>query len=291
MPVLTARLLVSVPATLHTRMAIKIKLVFMGAMLTERQGSINLVTKKRLPTRDAPQNGQPMKSLLSHFRFEALALLAAALCLLVSPYAALLPLGWVVVRLGLRLRNAQRQQALLRREIASLERTTQHLKTQALTDSLTGLANRFLLADRFQLVLERSKRQQVAFALLMVDLNGFKIINDHFGHAAGDLVLRTVAQRLSTAVRACDTVARIGGDEFVLLLEAFEDPDELVHIGRKLIATISEEITLQNGSIIHVGASVGIGLFPRHGTDLDTLLQAADEGMYDCKASGLMELQ
>nr|WP_315463589.1 GGDEF domain-containing protein [uncultured Rhodoferax sp.] len=232
-----------------------------------------------------------MKSLLSHFRFEALALLAAALCLLVSPYAALLPLGWVVVRLGLRLRNAQRQQALLRREIASLERTTQHLKTQALTDSLTGLANRFLLADRFQLVLERSKRQQVAFALLMVDLNGFKIINDHFGHAAGDLVLRTVAQRLSTAVRACDTVARIGGDEFVLLLEAFEDPDELVHIGRKLIATISEEITLQNGSIIHVGASVGIGLFPRHGTDLDTLLQAADEGMYDCKASGLMELQ
>jgi diguanylate cyclase len=232
-----------------------------------------------------------MKSLLTHFRFEALALLAAVLCLAVSPYAALVPLALVVGRLGMRLRKAQRQQAVLQREIAALERATQHLKSQAFTDNLTGLANRLLLADRFQLTLERSKRNRVEFALLMVDLNGFKIINDHFGHAAGDLVLRTVAQRLMTAVRASDTVARIGGDEFVLLIESFEDPDELVHIGRKLIATISEDITLQSGATVNVGASVGFGLFPRHGADLEGLLQTADEGMYDCKASGLMELR
>ena len=232
-----------------------------------------------------------MKSLLTHFRFEALALLAAVLCLAVSPYAALVPLALVVGRLGMRLRKAQRQQAVLQREIAALERATQHLKNQAFTDNLTGLANRLLLADRFQLTLERSKRNRVEFALLMVDLNGFKIINDHFGHAAGDLVLRTVAQRLMTAVRASDTVARIGGDEFVLLIESFEDPDELVHIGRKLIATISEDITLQSGATVNVGASVGFGLFPRHGADLEGLLQTADEGMYDCKASGLMELR
>lgn len=232
-----------------------------------------------------------MKSLLVHFRFEALALLAAALCLAVSPYLALLPLAVVVGRLGLRLRKALRQQSLLQQEIATLERTTQHLKSQAFTDNLTGLANRLLLADRFQLTLERSKRNRVEFALLMVDLNGFKIINDHYGHAAGDIVLRTVAQRLVAAVRASDTVARIGGDEFVLLIESFEDPDELVHIGRKLIATISEDISLPSGSTVNVGASVGFGLFPRHGAVLDDLLQTADQGMYDCKASGLMELR
>lgn len=232
-----------------------------------------------------------MKSLLTHFRFEALALLVAALCLVVSPYAALPPLAMVVVRLGLRLRKVLGQQAVLQREIATLERSTQHLKSQAFTDSLTGLANRLLLADRFQITLERSKRNRVEFALLMVDLNGFKIINDHYGHAAGDIVLRTVARRLVAAVRASDTVARIGGDEFVLLIESFENPDELVYIGRKLIATISEDITLPNGSTVTVGASVGFGLFPRHGAGLDDLLQTADQGMYDCKASGLMELR
>jgi diguanylate cyclase (GGDEF)-like protein len=196
-----------------------------------------------------------------------------------------------VVRLGLRLRKVLGQQAVLQREIATLERSTQHLKSQAFTDSLTGLANRLLLADRFQITLERSKRNRVEFALLMVDLNGFKIINDHYGHAAGDIVLRTVARRLVAAVRASDTVARIGGDEFVLLIESFENPDELVYIGRKLIATISEDITLPNGSTVTVGASVGFGLFPRHGAGLDDLLQTADQGMYDCKASGLMELR
>lgn len=152
-----------------------------------------------------------MKSLVALFRFEALALLLAALSLAVSPYLAWLPVGWVLVRLGLRLRMALDQQTVLQRELATLERTTQHLKNQAFTDGLTGLANRLLLADRFQLTLERSKRKRVEFALLMVDLDGFKVINDHYGHAAGDIVLRTVAQRLITAVRASDTVARMGG--------------------------------------------------------------------------------
>lgn len=232
-----------------------------------------------------------MKSLLAPFRFEALALLVAVLSLAVSPYLAWLPLGWMLVRLGLRLRAALERQAVLQRELAALERSTQQLKAQAFTDGLTGLANRLLLADRFQLTLERSKRNRVEFALLMVDLDGFKVINDHYGHAAGDIVLRTVAQRLVATVRASDTVARIGGDEFVLLIESFADADELVHIGRKLIATIGQDIALPNGSSVNVGASVGFGLFPRHGTDLNDLLQTADAGMYDCKASGLMELR
>jgi diguanylate cyclase len=125
----------------------------------------------------------------------------------------------------------------------------------------------------------------------MVDLNGFKAINDTYGHGAGDHVLRTVAQRLVATVRGSDTVARLGGDEFVLLIESFEDADELVHLGRKLIAAISEDIPLADQGHVNVGASVGFALFPRNGADLDSLLDTADRGMYDCKASGLMELQ
>jgi diguanylate cyclase (GGDEF)-like protein len=232
-----------------------------------------------------------MKKLLAHFYVEALALLGVGLCLHYGPYFALLPVGILLWSLADKLRKAQRQQAALRREIATLVRNEQWLKSQAFTDNLTGLANRLLLADRFQLTLERSKRKRVEFALLMVDLNGFKAINDTHGHGAGDQVLRVVAQRLVAAVRGSDTVARLGGDEFVLLIESFDDPDELVHIGRKLIATISDDIDLPGNCAVNVGASVGFALFPRHGIDLDGLLDKADRGMYDCKISGLMELQ
>jgi diguanylate cyclase (GGDEF)-like protein len=232
-----------------------------------------------------------MKTLASSYALEIGALLAALVCLPFSPYGALLPLAILVISLVLKLRRAQRHQATLRHEIATLVRNEAWLKSQAFTDNLTGLANRLLLADRFQLTLERSKRNRAEFALLMVDLNGFKAINDTYGHSAGDEVLRTVAKRLMAAVRGSDTVARLGGDEFVLLIESFDDADELVHLGRKLIAAISADIALPGQGPVNVGASVGVALFPRHGSDLDALLDTADRGMYDCKVSGLMELQ
>jgi diguanylate cyclase (GGDEF)-like protein len=100
-----------------------------------------------------------------------------------------------------------------------------------------------------------------------------------------------VANRLLAAVRASDTVARLGGDEFVLIIDRYEDPDELVRIGRKLIATISDAIELPDGEVVSVGASVGFALYPSNGTDINDLLHVADKGMYDCKISGLMELQ
>jgi diguanylate cyclase len=231
------------------------------------------------------------KALLHSYALEIGALLGAFACLPFSPVWALLPLALVVASLARKLQRALRHQATLRHEIASLVRNEAWLKSQAFTDNLTGLANRLLLADRFQLTLERSKRSRAEFALLMVDLNGFKAINDTYGHGAGDEVLRTVAQRLVATVRASDTVARLGGDEFVLLIESFENPDELVHLGRKLIAAISADIALAGQGPVNVGASVGFALFPRNGTDLDSLLDTADRGMYDCKASGLMELQ
>jgi diguanylate cyclase len=232
-----------------------------------------------------------IKTLVSSYALEIAALLGALACLPFSPYWALLPLAVLAASLARKLQRALRHQATLRNEIATLVRNEAWLKSQAFTDNLTGLANRLLLADRFQLTLERSKRNRAEFALLMVDLNGFKAINDTYGHGAGDQVLRTVAQRLMATVRGSDTVARLGGDEFVLLIESFEDADELVHLGRKLIAAISADIPLADQGQVNVGASVGFALFPRNGADLDSLLDTADRGMYDCKVSGLMELQ
>jgi len=232
-----------------------------------------------------------MQGLGYLLRFELAAMLVGLLSLAISPYLAAAVLAGAAVSLIAKIARLHRQQGALQREIASLVRNEQRLKAQAYTDSLTGLANRLLLTDRFQQTVERAKRNRTLFALLMVDLDAFKAVNDHYGHAAGDFVLLTVANRLLAAVRASDTVARLGGDEFVLIIDRYEDPDELVRIGRKLIATISDAIELPDGEVVSVGASVGFALYPSNGTDINDLLHVADKGMYDCKISGLMELQ
>ena len=164
------------------------------------------------------------------------------------------------------------------------------LQAQASHDSLTGLGNRTLLADRFFFAVERAKRNQKPFAIAMIDLNDFKSVNDDYGHVAGDGVLVVTAKRLVDSVRASDTVSRLGGDEFVLLMESFEGTQDLVHIGRKLIETLSQEIALETGERVKVGASVGFALYPNDGTDMNDLLHIADKSMYDCKSSGLMGL-
>lgn len=179
----------------------------------------------------------------------------------------------------------------LQNEIADLRARESLLKIHAYHDSLTGLANRLLLTDRFRSAVERTKRSGKSFALMMIDLNGFKTINDDYGHAAGDVVLVTMARRLAGAVRASDTVARLGGDEFVLIVESFDDPQELVYIGQKLIASLSDPITLDPDILVSVSASVGLGLYPDHGADMSDLLCVADHAMYACKSSGQMSLQ
>ena len=228
---------------------------------------------------------------LRNLRYEAAAVVVALLFLPLSAGLAVAVLIGVLLSLGGKVFTFERQQLALQREIASLVRNEQRLKDQAYTDPLTGLANRLLLTDRFRQTAERCKRSRTVFAVLMVDLDAFKVINDTLGHAAGDVVLQTVGNRLLGAVRASDTVARLGGDEFVLLIESFDKSDELIAIGRKLMATISEPIALPEGKAVNVGASIGFALYPRHGTDINDLLHIADKGMYDCKVSGLMELQ
>lgn len=185
--------------------------------------------------------------------------------------------------------GARRVQAL-QAEIAELNSRERILKLQAQHDGLTGLANRYLLKDRFQFAVGRARRSGKSFALFMVDLNGFKAINDQHGHAAGDEVLVVIAQRLLASVRASDTVARLGGDEFVLLVESIEHPHEIQRIGEKLLDRLTDPITLSMGVVEKLGASIGLALYPGEGLELDDLLQLADQAMYECKSTGLMSL-
>jgi diguanylate cyclase (GGDEF)-like protein len=192
-------------------------------------------------------------------------------------------LGWYVARL-------RAQRSALYRRIKKMDHAQRALKSQAYSDHLTGLANRNLLADRYGRAMQRAKRNREQFALLMIDLNKFKAINDTFGHGAGDQVLIEVSRRLLANVRATDTVARYGGDEFVLLIESFGERRELTRIAMKLVDALSEPVTLETGVKVSVGASVGYALFPDDGAHLENLLEVADHAMYECKTSGVMPL-
>lgn len=168
---------------------------------------------------------------------------------------------------------------------AELRSQRQSLESLAHRDPLTGLANRNLLDANLAAAIDRASAEQRQFALLLIDLDGFKPINDIYGHAIGDSLLKVIAQRLQSCVRAGDVVSRFGGDEFVLLLEGFRDPAEVVLTGETIIAAISRPVAIGDRQI-QVGASIGVALFPVDGDAPKTLLQSADEAMYDAKRTG-----
>lgn len=170
------------------------------------------------------------------------------------------------------------------REINELKQAEMNLQYLATHDSLTGLPNRFLMGDRLNQHVHRAKRESGAFAVLFVDIDNFKAVNDARGHAAGDELLRSLAERLRISVRASDTVARIGGDEFVLIIDGV-DGRGATEIGRKLLKAGSAG--LHAGSRpLRVTLSVGIALYPEHGSDGATLITAADHAMYLAKQAG-----
>lgn len=161
------------------------------------------------------------------------------------------------------------------------EETREQLE-RAHHDALTDLPSRTLLMDRLAHALSRAKRSKSRMAVLFIDLDGFKTVNDTFGHAAGDRLLQIVAKRLLYCTREEDTVARLGGDEFVIVLEHIDQVDDLDVIADRILDALQQPFAIADKQVC-ISGSLGISLYPLNGTDADTLLRHADEAMYQAK--------
>jgi diguanylate cyclase (GGDEF)-like protein len=164
-------------------------------------------------------------------------------------------------------------------------RAEKRLAHLASYDSLTGLVNRTTLVHRLNRAVARARRASKQVAVLFIDLDGFKPINDAFGHAVGDELLKLVATRLGTAVRATDTVARLGGDEFAIILEGIVDARDVARVAGKILDAINAPSTI-SGRETSISASIGIALFPSSGWEVSALLRHADAAMYRAKQNG-----
>ena len=168
---------------------------------------------------------------------------------------------------------------------SSLQAANEQLRNLALYDSLTGLPNRMLLDDRMAQAMTRAMRGGQSFALMFVDLDRFKPVNDTHGHGVGDELLKAVAQRLSACVRKADTVARAGGDEFVVVLSEIGDPKDAAMVGGKILDELSRPFFIERHEL-GISCSIGISVYPADGTDVVTLRANADVAMYHAKRNG-----
>ena len=159
------------------------------------------------------------------------------------------------------------------------------LESLALNDPLTALANRRLLADRMEMALVHARRNQSAMGVVYLDLDGFKEVNDTLGHGAGDLLLKMVARRLVATVREEDTVARPGGDEFILALWQVSDQDHAAAVALRVIEALSQPYCIE-GTSVSITASAGVSVYPDHGEEADTLIKGADLALYEAKRAG-----
>jgi len=174
---------------------------------------------------------------------------------------------------------------LARREIKDRRHAEEVVRFAATHDPLTGLPNRLLLTERGNRALAAAKSQGRGIAVLFIDLDRFKNINDALGHEAGDRLLQNVANRLARCVRRSDTVARQGGDEFVVLIEAFQGPSDLAQVAEKILVQVAEPMTVY-GREFQITASIGVSTCPVDGDDLQALLKNADIAMYRAKQQG-----
>jgi two-component system cell cycle response regulator len=166
-----------------------------------------------------------------------------------------------------------------------LEHYNRALESLTLHDVLTGLPNRRLLMDRLSLAIAHARRNKRNMAVMFLDLDGFKQINDTLGHDAGDALLSMVAARLVAAVRQEDTVARLGGDEFVIALWELGHADDVAKAASKVIQAVSQPYSIQ-GRGVSITASVGVGIYPTHGEEAETLMKSADLALYEAKRTG-----
>lgn len=167
---------------------------------------------------------------------------------------------------------------------------TEELRHMAQHDSLTGLPNRALFGDRVQNVLAYARRHDRRFAIIFLDLDNFKPINDNYGHSVGDLLLQQVAKRLQDSIRASDTAGRIGGDEFVLLIGELVGPDAAPALAEKIRQEVRRPYSI-DGHQLTISCSLGVAIYPNDGTDETALTKRADEAMYRAKESGQDRVQ
>lgn len=167
---------------------------------------------------------------------------------------------------------------------ARLQESQQALHHLAYHDNLTGLANRALMDDRIAQAIERARRNLTMVAVLLIDLDRFKPVNDSYGHAVGDEVLKQIAGRLKGCVRSSDTVARIGGDEFVVVLDTLRSTDHADRVGDSIAESLAKPFSA-GGYQIAISASVGLALYPVHGTDAQSIIKQADQAMYQAKVA------
>ena len=172
-----------------------------------------------------------------------------------------------------------------RREADALRDELAKVRVEAHTDPLTGLANRRAFLTRLQQGVALAGRRGAGLAVVFMDLDGFKAVNDNHGHAVGDNLLQQVARRLKEGLRLSDSVGRLGGDEFLLLLQDCPDRESAAMIAQKLIAQISDPYTLGEVQVI-IGASMGIAMFPEHANEPQELIALADAAMYAAKRGG-----
>ncbi|MCZ8519133.1 MULTISPECIES: sensor domain-containing diguanylate cyclase [Paenibacillus] len=176
------------------------------------------------------------------------------------------------------------------RDITAYKEQEERLSRLAYYDALTGLPNRRLFQDRFMQALYMARRYHHKLAVLYLDMDDFKQVNDTYGHAAGDKLLTVAASRLSHSIREPDTVCRLGGDEFVLLLQQFEEREDILKIGRRIVEVMGHPFEI-GGRSIRITCSVGASFYPEDGGDLDSLLQGADAAMYASKQHGKNHMQ
>jgi len=191
--------------------------------------------------------------------------------------------------IGMLARSIETMQQQIRAQFAKLEQKQGELDRLASHDSLTGLHNRRFFLDRLDHALAHAKRTNGQLALLFIDLDNFKTINDGMGHAAGDFVLRTVAHRLKGVVREVDTVARMGGDEFIILLDEIDSVDGLLVVAHKLLEALSQPMRRGEVDLVS-GGSIGASRYPNDGETAAELIAAADQAMYRAKSAGRMRV-
>ncbi len=159
------------------------------------------------------------------------------------------------------------------------------VKLLAYRDTLTGLPNRLLFADRLEQAVVRSERTRTSMALMLIDIDDFKLVNDSFGHDAGDKLIKAVGDLISKSLRRADTIARLGGDEFAVIIEGIEGPEDAISIADNLTTILEHNVRLDDQET-YTSASIGIAVYPGDGNDARTLLKNADTAMYRAKESG-----